>query len=80
MTQMAAGLMRQLAGDAVEVHSAGTQPGTLINPLSAESLIEIGIDGIERMRLVRDEIAARVRLLAEQLLTAPPKRPEEPVR
>ena len=130
-SQMAAGLMRQLAGDRVEVYSAGTTPGTAVNALSAESLSEIGIDitgespkpvdpqlvqdvdvvvilgreaqlepvagtdfqnwdtdepsergidGIERMRLVRDDIAARVRLLAEQLSTASPTQSEETVR
>ena len=110
-SQMAAGLMRKLAGDSVHVYSAGTQPGNGINKLSAESLAEVGvdisdetpkpidrkllrevdfiitlgreadlepvsgasyerwdtdepsergIDGIERMRLVRDDIARRV--------------------
>ena len=117
-SQMAAGLMRKAAGDAVEVHSAGTKPGNQVNALSAESLVEIGvdisgetpkaidpdllarvdlvvtlgreavvqvpdgtplvtwdtdepsergIDGIERMRLVRDDIAARVDALAAEL-------------
>ncbi len=117
-SQMAAGLMRAAAGDAVEVHSAGTKPGNAINALSAEVLLEVGvdvtaetpkpidpqlirdvdlvvtlgreaqvepvpgtafenwdtdepsdrgIDGIERMRLVRDDIAARVTDLASRL-------------
>jgi arsenate-mycothiol transferase len=39
-SQMAAGLMRNLAGDSVLVYSAGTQPGDGINALSAESLAE----------------------------------------
>ena len=111
-SQMAAGLMKKIAVDAVEVHSAGTKPGTEINRLSAEALLEVGvditaerpkpidpnvlagvdvvvtvgreahidpisgpqfenwdtdepslrgIDGIERMRLIRDDIARRVR-------------------
>ncbi|MFC9763237.1 low molecular weight phosphatase family protein [Rhodococcus jostii] len=119
-SQMAAGLMRRAAGDAVEVYSAGTKPGTAVNALSAESLLEVGvdisgqtptlidpqlvrdvdlvvtlgreahvdpvegtrfenwdtdepsergIDGIERMRLARDDIAARVTQLATQLRT-----------
>ncbi|WP_172651976.1 arsenate-mycothiol transferase ArsC [Rhodococcus opacus] len=119
-SQMAAGLMRKAAGDAVEVYSAGTKPGNSVNALSAESLLEVGmditgetptlidpqlvrdvdvvvtlgreahvdpvdgtrfenwdtiepsergIDGIERMRLVRDDIAARVNQLAAQLRT-----------
>ena len=43
-SQMAAGLMRQVAGDTVDVYSAGTKPGSAINGLSAESLNEIGVD------------------------------------
>jgi arsenate-mycothiol transferase len=121
-SQMAAGLMRKAAGDRIEVHSAGTKPGTSINALSAQVLAEVGadmsgetprpidpellrrvalvvtlgreavvevpagtelrnwdtdepsergIEGIERMRLVRDDIDARVRaLLAELAPTA----------
>ena len=117
-SQMAAGLMRNVAGDSVVVHSAGTAPGSAINALSAQSLLEVGVDitgehpkpidpallrevdlvvtlgrearvevppgtrlenwdtdepsergieGIERMRLVRDDIATRVEELTEQL-------------
>lgn len=117
-SQMAAGLMRQLAGDRIEVHSAGTAPGSAINALSAQALQEVGadmsgehpkpinpamvsdvdvvvtlgrqarvepvpgtrfetwdtdepsqrgIEGIERMRLIRDDIAARVQHLATEL-------------
>ena len=113
-SQMAAGLMRQLAGDNVHVYSAGTKPGAAINDLSAQALLAVGvditgeqpkpvdyelardvdlvvtlgreaqldplpgtrvenwdtdepsdrgIDGIERMRLVRDDITARVQRL-----------------
>ena len=127
-SQMAAGLMRQLAGDDVEVFSAGTKPGPAVNALSAESLQEVGvditgevpklvdpqvvrdvdlvvtlgrearvdpvpgtrfenwdtdepsdrgIDGIDRMRLVRDDITARVRELARQLNT--PQKTKETV-
>jgi arsenate-mycothiol transferase len=119
---MAAGLMRQLAGDAIAVESAGTRPGDSLNKLSAASLAEVGvdisdqtpkpvtedlvqaadivvtlgrdahvgpvpgtrvenwdtdepsergIDGIERMRLVRDDIAARVRELAARFDVTP---------
>ncbi|CAN5886428.1 low molecular weight phosphatase family protein [soil metagenome] len=120
-SQMAAGLMRQIAGDTVDVYSAGTQPGTVINALSAQALSEVGvditgeqpklvdyelaravdlvvtlgreaqldpppgtrvenwdtdepsrrgIDGLERMRLVREDIAVRVRHLHDVLTTA----------
>ena len=118
-SQMAAGLMRQIAGDTVDVHSAGTAPGAAVNTLSAQALLEVdvditgerptvidydlagdvdvvvtlgrevrlsplpgarienwdtdepserGIDGIERMRLIRDDITARVRRLHGELI------------
>ena len=121
-SQMAAGLMRQLSGDTVDVHSAGTKPGSAVNELSAQALLEVGvditreqpkplnydlarevdlvvtlgreakldplpgtrvenwdtdepsergIDGLERMRLVRDDIAARVQRLRDTLSDAP---------
>jgi arsenate-mycothiol transferase len=121
-SQMAAGLMSDYVGDAVEVSSAGTKAGTLLNELSVQSLAEVGvdisaeqpkalaeqmirdadvvitlgreahvapvegtrieqwvtdepsergIDGIERMRLVRDDIAAHVRRLALDLGVTP---------
>ena len=120
-SQMAAGLMRKAAGGRVAVHSAGTNPGSKINALSAEVLAEVGvdmsrrgppsidpdvldtvdvvvtlgreaevdvpggvtfrnwdadepsergIDGIERMRLVRDDINNRVLALAEELTSS----------
>lgn len=43
-SQMAAGLMRHLAGGRVQVYSAGTRPGTALNELSVASLEELGID------------------------------------
>jgi arsenate-mycothiol transferase len=117
-SQLAAGLMASLAGDAVEVRSAGTAPGEALNEQSVRSLTELGIDitgerpkpvteqlmrsadvvvtlgrearvdpvpgtrlliwdvdepsargieGMARMRLVRDDIATRVRALATEL-------------
>ena len=117
-SQLAAALMADLAGDAVEVASAGTAPGDALNEQSVRSLAELGIDisgerpkpvseqlvrdadvvvtlgrearvepvpgtrllawdvdepsargveGMDRMRLVRDDIAARVRALADEL-------------
>ncbi len=121
-SQMAAALLRLRAGDAIEIHSAGTTPGTAINDLSAQSVAEVGadmsgqaptainpdilrrvdrvvvlsrdavvepalgmtgtietwdtdepstrgIDGLERMRRVRDDIDDRVRKLATELTT-----------
>ncbi len=43
-SQMAAGWLRQLAGDAVEVRSAGSKPADQINPVAVEAMREIGID------------------------------------
>lgn len=122
-SQMAAALMRQLVGDCVVVHSAGTRPGERVNALSAQALAEVGvdisgeapkpldagmigdvdvvvtlgreahvepvagprfhtwdtvepsehgIDGIERMRLIRDDIARRVQTLADDLVQRGP--------
>lgn len=119
-SQMAAGLMKARAGGQIEVSSAGTQPGSKINALSAAVLLEQGIDittehpkqltedamrqaglvvvlgreaqvpptdgveievweldepssrgidGRERMLLVRDEISRRVADLASRLLS-----------
>jgi arsenate-mycothiol transferase len=123
-SQMAAALMIDLVGDAVDVHSAGTAPSTAVSEQAAEVLQELGIDitserpkpitdqrvrgvdvvvtlgleakvdpvegtafqtwdtdepsargfeGIERMRLVRDDIARRVQVLAREV--APPRPP-----
>ena len=43
-SQMAAGLLQHLAGDRIEVRSAGTQPADQINPAAVAAMAEIGID------------------------------------
>ena len=43
-SQMAAGWLRHLAGDAVEVRSAGSLPGDRINPSAVAAMAEVGID------------------------------------
>src|SRR3982751_5267785 len=43
-SQMAAGWLRHLAGDAVEVRSAGSAPGRTVNPAAVEAMAEVGID------------------------------------
>ncbi|QDG61672.1 low molecular weight phosphatase family protein [Pseudarthrobacter sp. NIBRBAC000502771] len=119
-SQLAAGLMRDLAGDNVTVYSAGTKPAKSLNSQAVESLTELGIDttgeypkpvtddilnavdtvivlgteakldppagkrfeiwetdepstrgieGIERMRLVRDDIKTRVQALYNEITT-----------
>ena len=43
-SQMAAGWMRHLAGDRVEVLSGGSDPASEINPSAVEAMREVGID------------------------------------
>jgi arsenate reductase len=43
-SQMAAGWLHHLAGDAVEVRSAGSAPADTINPAAVEAMAEVGID------------------------------------
>jgi arsenate reductase len=43
-SQMAAGFLRHLAGDRIEVRSAGSAPVDHINPVAAEAMKEAGID------------------------------------
>ncbi|MGC5031306.1 arsenate reductase ArsC [Micromonospora sp. DT229] len=43
-SQMAAGWLRHLAGDSVEVRSAGSAPAKTINPAAVEAMREVGID------------------------------------
>jgi arsenate reductase len=43
-SQMAAGWLRRLAGDAVEVRSAGSLPGDRVNPAAVQAMAEVGID------------------------------------
>jgi arsenate reductase len=42
-SQMAEGLLRRMAGDRLEVHSAGTRPGN-VRPEAIAALAELGID------------------------------------
>ena len=43
-SQMAAGFLRALAGDAVEVYSAGSEPAERLNPVAVAAMAELGID------------------------------------
>lgn len=113
---MAAGFMKALGQDRVEVLSAGSAPKDTINPIAIEAMAEVGIDiannvpkvltpeavqasdavvtmgcgdacpfypgkryedwvledpagqGIEAVRIIRDEIKARVETLLNELL------------
>ncbi|RKE64885.1 arsenate reductase ArsC [Microbacterium sp. AG238] len=43
-SQMAAGFLRDIAGDRVEVRSAGSMPAGQINPVAVAAMAEVGID------------------------------------
>jgi arsenate reductase (thioredoxin) len=114
-SQMAAGLLKRLAGGRVEVRSAGSDPAERLNPAAIEAMREVGVDlsqelpkpltdqfvraadvvitmgcgdacpiypgkryedweledpagkDLETVRLIRDQIAARVRGLLDEL-------------
>ena len=59
-SQMAAGFLRELAGDRVEILSAGTQPKNEINPSAIEAMAEVGIDitGQQPKVLTEDAVKA----------------------
>jgi protein-tyrosine-phosphatase len=115
-SQMAAGFMRTLGGNRVEVLSAGSAPKDSINPVAVEAMSELGIDianqkpkvltseavqqsdvvitmgcgdacpyypgkryedwvledpagqGIDAVRVIRDEIKGRVEILLKEIL------------
>jgi arsenate reductase (thioredoxin) len=43
-SQMAAGFLRHLAGDRIEVLSAGSEPAEQVNPAAVAAMAEVGID------------------------------------
>ncbi|MFJ3582806.1 arsenate reductase ArsC [Streptomyces sp. NPDC090127] len=43
-SQMAAGFLNHLAGDRIEVRSAGSIPGDQVNPAAVEAMAEAGVD------------------------------------
>jgi arsenate reductase len=54
-SQMAAGFLRHLAGDRVEILSAGSEPAELVNPVAVEAMSEVGIDvSSEKPKLLQD--------------------------
>lgn len=55
-SQMAAGYLRHLAGDRIEVRSAGSVPADQINPVAVEAMAEVGIDiTAEQPKVLTDE-------------------------
>ncbi|MFE1322098.1 arsenate reductase ArsC [Kitasatospora phosalacinea] len=43
-SQMAAGFLTHLAGDRIEVRSAGSAPGREVNPAAVAAMAEVGVD------------------------------------
>lgn len=43
-SQMAAAFLQHLAGDRIEVLSAGSAPADQVNPAAVEAMLEVGID------------------------------------
>src|SRR5271168_2599746 len=43
-SQMAAALLSHLAGDRIEVRSAGTEPADQVNPVAIAAMAELGVD------------------------------------
>lgn len=55
-SQMAAGFLRHLAADRVEVSSAGSTPADQVNPAAVAAMREVGIDiSGEKPKLLRAE-------------------------
>ncbi|MDN5746565.1 MAG: heat-shock protein HtpX, partial [Nocardioidaceae bacterium] len=57
-SQMAAGFLTHLAGDEIDVRSAGSMPGNQINPVAVEAMNEGGIDitGEQPTKLTDDAV------------------------
>jgi protein-tyrosine-phosphatase len=57
---MAAGYLRALAGDRVEVLSAGSEPAASLNPVAVQAMAETGIDiaGQQPKLLRSDQVQA----------------------
>jgi arsenate reductase len=52
-SQMAAGWLKHLAGDRVEIRSAGSEPADQVNPVAVKAMREVGIDiGAEAPKLL----------------------------
>jgi arsenate reductase len=59
-SQMAAGWLRHLAGDSVDIRSAGTEPADRINPVAIAAMAEVGINISGRQPHVLDYETARI--------------------
>ncbi len=54
-SQMAAGWLASIAGERIDVRSAGSEPAERINPVAVEAMREVGIDiAAEQPKLLTD--------------------------
>jgi len=54
-SQMASGYLRRLAGERIDVFSAGSEPGDRVNPVAVAAMAEEGIDiASEQPKLLTD--------------------------
>jgi len=58
-SQMAAGFLKNMAGDRIEIRSAGTQPKNEINPVAIEAMAEVGINISNQIPKVLDDEAVK---------------------
>ncbi|GAB2458783.1 arsenate reductase ArsC [Jatrophihabitans fulvus] len=59
-SQMAAGWLARLAGDRVDIRSAGSEPADQINPTAVEAMREVGIDiAAEQPKLLTTDAVSR---------------------
>jgi L-amino acid N-acyltransferase YncA/protein-tyrosine-phosphatase len=59
-SQMAAGWLKHLAGDRIEIWSAGSEPADQVNPVAIEAMAEVGIDiSGERPKILTAESVSR---------------------
>jgi arsenate reductase len=59
-SQMAAAFAREIGGDHVIVHSAGSDPAENLNPAVVEAMKEVGVDiSKESPRILTDEMGRR---------------------
>ena len=59
-SQMAAGWLTRLAGDRIDVRSAGSEPADQLNPVAVAAMAEVGIDitAEQPQRLTPDAVQA----------------------
>jgi arsenate reductase (thioredoxin) len=56
-SQMAAGYLTHLAGNAIDVRSAGTEPAERLNPVVVQAMAEEGIDiTAEQPKILTDDV------------------------